>query len=316
MSYLGTQPAPPEDTITKQSATLAPCPITTDAISEISSTSSHAHHPSCDQNVLGGAPPQLRLAKEPEHEAEAELELEADTDPYTLCPGQPVGLLGQDIPRQSNHPEQMAEDDSGKYRRFKRLRWRLSNRHADWSTGAASPASAREQNLTAYIVYVDGVKLEAVADTGSAVNVVSQEVTKRNPKAWNIVPHDTRVAVCNGETLWTSGYVQASLRFEDSEELHDLILYIVDGLPLDMLLCHDILVRTGTVEFKRPGAIVKAGLYPAGSEHPAVALVLANLVAAKRPSMTDWLKRLCCIRSRSSHTPPTSAEFAGSLNIS
>ena len=227
-----------------------------------------AYHPSCDLNVPIEAPSRLRLVKEPEHEAKAELELEADADPYALCSGQTVGLLGHNIPMQSSHPGRVAEGDSGKYRRSKRLRRRLSNRHADWPTSATrivSPTSAREQNLTAYIVYLDGVKLEAIADTGSAVNVLSQEVTKRNPKAWNIVPRDTCVAVCNGETIRTSGYMQASLRFEDSEELHDLILYTVDGLPLDMLLCHDILVRTGTVEFKRPGAIVKAGLYPAGS---------------------------------------------------
>jgi len=71
------------------------------------------------------------------------------------------------------------------------------------------------------------------------------------------------------------------------------------------------------VEFKRPGAIVKAGtVHPVGSSDPAFTLVLTNLVAAKRPSMMDRLKRLSCIRLPSRQAPSTRADLAGSSNSS
>ncbi|KAF8541728.1 hypothetical protein BDD12DRAFT_878274 [Trichophaea hybrida] len=167
-------------------------------------------------------------------------------------------------------------------------------------------------DLTAYIVYLDGVRLEAVADTGATLDVVSGEFIKRNPSAWDVTPQEQKVVGCGGQLMRTSGYVQATLRFEDSQELHKMTLHIVDGLPLDMLLSNDFLRRTETVEFKRPGAIVKAGLYPAGAANPAVALVLTNLVAAKTPSWTDRLKGCCGRRSRLN--PPTREDLAAIAN--
>ena len=240
-------------------------------------------------------------------------------------PGEPLSssqqrLISRQVSRKNSLSGQTAENELGAtFSRPNRRRWSLCSRHTDRApraTEIASPSPTTRGNLTAYIVYLDGVKLEAVADTGSAVSVISQKVIKRNPKTWNVISHVADVAVCNGQIVPTSGYVQASFRFEGSEELHHLILHIIDGLPHDMLLSHDVLVRTGTVEFKRPGAIAKAGLYPAGSEHPAVALVLTTLVAAKRPSITDWLKRLFRIRLRSRQGPPTMEGLAGSFNNS
>ena len=217
-------------------------------------------------------------------------------------------------------PRQPAEKAPAQVRLPKRWRrpvfdWRMGKSPS--AARIASPSSTTEENLTAYIVHIDGVKLEAVADTGSAVNAISREVIRCNPRVWDVIPDVKRVTVCNGKTLRTSGHVQATLRFEGSEELHDLILYIIDGLPLNMLLSHEILVRTGTVEFKRPGAIVKAGtVHPVGSSDPAFTLVLTNLVAAKRPSMMDRLKRLSCIRLPSRQAPSTRADLAGSSNSS
>jgi hypothetical protein len=117
------------------------------------------------------------------------------------------------------------------------------------------------------------------------VDVVSREFIERNDIAWKVIPNSKDVIIFCGDehAMHTSGYVDATLRFEGSDGLYGLTLYIVDGLPLgiNMVLSHNFLIETGTVEFKRPGARTKA----------MGGFLVAILVAVNKPSLIERLKR-------------------------
>jgi hypothetical protein len=151
--------------------------------------------------------------------------------------------------------------------------------------------------LTFYIIYVGGVRSEALADTGAAVNLVSQDFIRRNSGDWLVHDHVHQLAIGDGKTINSLGNIKTEVRFEDSQVPHVTTLYIVDGFPFDVALSHDFLKATETIQFSRPGAIKRAGLYRGDQARPARAVILANLVAVRKPSLTTRLRR-CLGRER------------------
>ena len=165
--------------------------------------------------------------------------------------------------------------------------------------------------LTFYPVYMNGIRLEALADTGAAVNLISQDFIRRNAGDWNIHHHTHDLTIGDGKTVRSTGYIKALVRFEDSEESHATTLYIVEGFPYDVALSHDFLKKTETVHFSRPGAIKKSGIHHKANEaRPAGAVILPNLVATRRPSrLSRMLGR--CLGFRHHHKDATNSTAAG-----
>jgi hypothetical protein len=156
--------------------------------------------------------------------------------------------------------------------------------------------------LTFYVIYVGGIRSEALADTGAAVNLVSLDFITRNSGDWVVHDQVHRLAIGDGKTISSLGNIKAEIRFEDSEAPHMATLYIVNGFPFDVALGHDFLKATETIQFSRPGAIKRAGLYRGDQARSANAVILANLVAVRKPPLTTRLWR-CLGRERKVVSP-------------
>ncbi|CZS91425.1 uncharacterized protein RAG0_02056 [Rhynchosporium agropyri] len=88
---------------------------------------------------------------------------------------------------------------------------------------------------TTYNIFVNGFRTEALADTGASLNLVSESYLQRNPGSWIIVSDQYQLRLGNGKECRLSGYVQAMIRVGDSEELHQITLYIINGLLFDVV---------------------------------------------------------------------------------
>jgi hypothetical protein len=157
-------------------------------------------------------------------------------------------------------------------------------------TWVPMPLILEQMRLTFYTIYINGFRIEALADTGASVNLVSKSYLRQNPAAWDAIPHKCNLALGNGRTCRSSGYIRTSIRFDNSEDLHPTTLHIINGLPYDVALSHDFLSTTSTVQFSRPGGITRDGSYPSQSAN---AVILTHLVAVRQNSILDKVKNCC-----------------------
>ncbi|KAH7379914.1 putative calcium-transporting ATPase 2 [Cadophora sp. MPI-SDFR-AT-0126] len=172
------------------------------------------------------------------------------------------------------------------------------------------PLIFEQMRLTFYTIFVNGFRIEALADTGASVNLVAKSYVQRDPAAWQVVPQSCRLRLGDGKTCRSSGYIRTSIRFDNSEELHPTTLYIINGLPYDVALSHDFLSTTSTVQFSRPGGITRESTYPVGPSQPANAVILTHLVAVRQKSIFDRAKR-CFGWDR--RPPPAAPEDASTV---
>ncbi|KAG4440576.1 hypothetical protein IFR05_003943 [Cadophora sp. M221] len=169
------------------------------------------------------------------------------------------------------------------------------------------PLILEQMRLTFYTIYVNGFRIEALADTGASVNLVSKAYVRQDPAAWEIIPQSCRLRLGDGKTCRSSGYIRTTIRFDNSEELHPITLYIINGLPYDVTLSHDFLSTTSTVQFSRPGGITRESTYPVGPSQPANAVILTHLVAVRQRSILDKMRRCFGWERRSPSTTPEDA---------
>lgn len=153
------------------------------------------------------------------------------------------------------------------------------------------PLILQRMKLTFYTIYMSGFRVEALADTGASVNLVSESFIQQDRAAWDIVPQKCHLALGNGMTCRSLGYIRTSIRFDNSQESHPTTLHIVNGLPYDVALSHDFLNSTATVQFSRPGGITRDSLSPTGPSQPAAAVILTHLVAVRQQSVLDKVKK-------------------------